>query len=285
MVAHLQRVQAFADDAHKVGSMADLDLMMSQAAREFGADFYLMIHHTDFTRAIPGLVRLGNYPQEFIQISRQDGQPLDDPIMEACEKTLTGFFWDSVDRVVALDERHHRRIEKVKSTGLGDGYVVPAHIPGEHLGSCHFAVERGRYLPRENSAALQSIATFGFEAARRLAQQRDRIWTERPPLTPRQRECLVLSARGKSDAVIGQLLGLSPRTVNGYIEDAKRRYGVATRGQLVVSALYASEISFQDIVDVPSRAAFHAGGNWASDTNAAPVRRRRSTARPSAGRA
>jgi len=261
VATHLERVQAFADDAFTVGSLGDLDLMVGEAARDFGADYFLMIHHANYAQGTPGLVRLGNYPEEFIQISRQNGHPLDDPVMEACEKTLTGFFWDGVGEVIQLNERHLRRMEAVQETGLGDGYVVPAHIPGEHLGSCHFAVERGRHLPRENSAALQSVAVFGFEAARRLSKERDRIWVERPPLTPRQRECLILSARGKSDAVIGQLLELSPRTVNGYMEDAKRRYGVATRGQLVVSALYASEISFQDIVDVPTRGALRAAGN------------------------
>lgn len=261
MATHLERVQAFAEDAHQVASLADLDLMMRGAAHDFGADYYLMIHHTDYTRPTFGLVRLGNYPEEFIQISRQDGQPLDDPIMEACEKTLTGFFWDGVGDVVPLSERHARRMEAVVEIGLGDGYVVPAHIPGEHLGSCHFAVERRKFLPRENSAALHGIAVFGFEAARRLSRKRDQIWFRPPSLTPRQRECVILSARGKSDAVIGQLLNLSPRTINAYMEEAKRRYGVATRGQLVVNALYASEITFQDIVDLPTLAASGAAGN------------------------
>jgi LuxR family quorum-sensing system transcriptional regulator CciR len=69
------------------------------------------------------------------------------------------------------------------------------------------------------------------------------------PLTDRQRECIILSARGKSDSVIAQLLGLRPKTVNAYMESAKKRYGVATRNQLIVRALYASEITFLDIVE------------------------------------
>jgi LuxR family quorum-sensing system transcriptional regulator CciR len=173
--------------------------------------------------------------------------------MEACERTLTGFFWDDVVSVVDVSPRHLDRIAAVRETGLADGFVVPAHIPGEHLGSCHFAVEQGKALSRDNSAALQSIAIFGFEAARRLSKKRDEIWIRPKPLTARQRECLVLSAKGKSDNVIGQLLDLSPKTVNAYIEEAKRRYGVSTRAQLIANALYASEITFHDIVDLPQR--------------------------------
>jgi LuxR family quorum-sensing system transcriptional regulator CciR len=244
-------VQAFADAALASPSLPELHALMAEATRAFGADYFLMIHHAAFSAKADGLVRVGNYPEEFLRISRQDGRPLDDPIMEACEKTLTGFFWSDVGSIVALTDKHKKRAAAVSKTGLADGFVVPTHVPGEHPGSCHFATASGRLLRREDSAALQTVATYGFEAARRLVSQSAR---HRPSgsLTDRQRECIILSAKGKSDNVIGQLLGLSPKTVNAYIESAKRRYGVATRNQLIVRALYASEITFHDIVDPAS---------------------------------
>lgn len=253
MRSRLERVQAFADAAIAATSFPELDIIMKEAACDFGADFYLMIHHADFRGRTHGLINVGNYPEEFVEISRLNGTLGIDPVMEACEKTLTGFFWSDVGSIIQLTRRHHERAEAVARTGLGDGFVVPAHIPGEHLGSCHFAAGAGKQVPRENSAALQSIAVFGFEAARRLARERDGALITPPSLTSRQRECLVLSARGKSDTTIAQLLGLSPKTVNAYIEEAKKRYGVATRQQLLALALYSSEITFLDIVDGPPR--------------------------------
>jgi LuxR family quorum-sensing system transcriptional regulator CciR len=254
----LHAVQNFAEAAQAVQSLADLDRLMKDASRSFGADYYLMIHHTNYFQGIAGLVNLGDYPQEFRKISQQDGRPLADPVMEACEKSLTGFFWNEVGQVIRLTDRHLERVRVVQETGLGDGFVVPAHVPGEHLGSCHFATGPGRLLPRENSAALQTIATFGFEAARRLSRARDGAAAANIALTERQRQCVLLCARGKSDAVIGQLLDLSPKTVNAYIEAAKKRYGVATRTQLIANALYASEITFRDIVDRMPGAGAHA---------------------------
>jgi len=251
MTSRLETVQAFAEAARAVDSDFDLGLLMAETACAFGADYYLLIHHADFAIARHGLVRLGNYPMEFVAISRQDGRPLNDPIMEACEKTLTGFFWSEVDSVIQLNAQHRRRVEQVHRVGLGDGFVVPTHIPGEHLGSCHFATRKGRTLPRDSSAALQLIGTFGFEAARRLAGDTIRDLHPSAALTDRHRECIILSARGKSDSVIGQLLGLSPKTVNAYVEEAKRRFGVSTRSQLIVRALYASEITFGDVLEAP----------------------------------
>jgi LuxR family quorum-sensing system transcriptional regulator CciR len=249
MTGQLESVQAFAESALAVKSIFELNLLMSETAQDFGADYFLLIHHADFSMDPRGKVRLGNYPMEFIELSRQNGTPLHDPIMEACEKTLAGFFWSDVGSVIALTEKHRQRIAQVERIGLGDGFVVPTHVPGEHLGSCHFAARKGRHVPRRNSAALQVIGTFGFEAARRLAHEETDYLRPSAPLTDRHRECIILSARGKSDSVIAQLLGLSPKTVNAYVEEAKRRFGVSTRSQLIVRALYASEITFLDVVE------------------------------------
>jgi LuxR family quorum-sensing system transcriptional regulator CciR len=71
---------------------------------------------------------------------------------------------------------------------------------------------------------------------------------EPAPLSERQRQCLLFVARGKSDSVIGQLLGIKPGTVNEHIESAKRRYAVATRSQLLVKALFRSEICFSEVL-------------------------------------
>lgn len=69
------------------------------------------------------------------------------------------------------------------------------------------------------------------------------------PLTPRQRQCTILAGRGKSDWVSGQLLGLAPATVHKYLEQAKARYGVSSRTELVVRALHDGHIDFQDLID------------------------------------
>lgn len=67
-------------------------------------------------------------------------------------------------------------------------------------------------------------------------------------LTLRERQCLELVARGKSDWVVSKLLGISERTVHNHIERAKRRLGVATRVQAIVHALATRQISFGDVL-------------------------------------
>jgi LuxR family quorum-sensing system transcriptional regulator CciR len=71
----------------------------------------------------------------------------------------------------------------------------------------------------------------------------------RQKLTQRERECLLLAARGKSDSAIGEVLNISGRTVHHAIERAKQRYGVSRRVQAILHAIAAGEFSAADALE------------------------------------
>jgi LuxR family transcriptional regulator, quorum-sensing system regulator CciR len=242
------RVREFAEATRGLESISDLRRLMGEAVVGFGVEYFLMTHHVDFGRPAPGSIQLSNYPPEFIANERQRGGWRSDPALLACEKTTAGFFWSEIGHIIPLTAGQHERFAGVRRRGLGDGFVVPNHIPGEYSGSVHFVVKTGKVFPRELASAFQSLATFGFETARQLVRCSDGMPIVAPPLTQRQRDCLLLAARGKSDTDIGQLLGISPATVNEHIEAAKRRYCVASRQQAIILALYNSQLTFAEIL-------------------------------------
>jgi LuxR family quorum-sensing system transcriptional regulator CciR len=128
-------------------------------------------------------------------------------------------------------------------------------MPGEVSGLCSFVVTGGRDLPAESLPAAQYLASFAFAAARRLFTEKamsadgdGKLAPGVTRLTQRQLDCVVLAARGKSNWVAGKLLGLSPHTVHKYLESAKARYGVSSRTELVVRALYDGQLSFKDVI-------------------------------------
>ena len=57
-----------------------------------------------------------------------------------------------------------------------------------------------------------------------------------PRLSDRQLQCLAWAQEGKSAGVIGQILGISGRTVEGHLAKACEALGVRTRVQAVVRA-------------------------------------------------
>jgi len=56
-------------------------------------------------------------------------------------------------------------------------------------------------------------------------------------LSPRERECLQWVCWGKSSADIGTILGLSPRTVDSYLEKSCAKLRVRTRIEAVALAV------------------------------------------------
>jgi len=248
--ASLRSVQAFANAAQAASSVAELEGAIASASRDLGFDHFAIVNHVDFGKLTPNTIRLSNYPEKFIAGIRE-GKFARDPVLRASERTNAGFLWSDIAKLITLTDRDHAYMRTASELGLAEGFTVPYHIPGETLGSCHFAVSKPGTLPHGHLAAAQSLGAFGFEAARRLLCSRDdhaNLLAKRVPLTQRQRDCVVEVARGKSDTVIAQLLGLRPRTVNEYIESAKRRYLVATRQQLIVRALFQSDICFSEVL-------------------------------------
>jgi DNA-binding CsgD family transcriptional regulator len=55
-------------------------------------------------------------------------------------------------------------------------------------------------------------------------------------LTPREGEVLSWLAKGKTNRDIGEILGMSPRTVNKHLEHVYEKLGVETRTAAVAAA-------------------------------------------------
>ncbi|PWR18359.1 helix-turn-helix domain-containing protein [Zavarzinia compransoris] len=88
------------------------------------------------------------------------------------------------------------------------------------------------------------------DRSRSSTSHKDELGT---PLAPREIQCLQLIAQGKTDDVIAGLFSISRKTVNWYVERAKRRLGATTRGQALIEALKRGYIHLHDGPDVQAQ--------------------------------
>ena len=72
--------------------------------------------------------------------------------------------------------------------------------------------------------------------ARLAGIARSEIWPKLVQLNDREVETLTWVARGKTSAEIAEILGLSKRTVDFHIDNARTKLGAATRTQAVIKA-------------------------------------------------
>lgn len=250
-MAGLSTVQQFVELADAADDMAALRTLIEDATAELGFDYFAIAHHIRYGRPTQDRVRLSNYPIEWLAWMRESDR-VHDPVMRAAERGASGFAWEKLGALIHLSDQERDHLDRAAQFGMIRGYTVPNHIPGEAFGSCNFAVRRDSDFPETSIPAAQALGSFAFEAARRLIRDNaepSQNYVRPAPLNDRQRDCLIQVARGKSDSVIGQLLNIDAKTVNYHLERAKRRYSVATRQQLVVRALFQSDIIFAEVLD------------------------------------
>lgn len=242
------RVEAFVRNVSAITSEAELAEALGEICKEMGFRYFALTHHLDVRRAPQPVIRLDNYPPEWVQYFDDQNLGPSDPVHRASHVTSVGFAWSHLPKLIQLTPRDREIFERAGTNGIGDGFTVPAHVPGESAGSCSFATARGEPVPVESLPLAQLVGAFAFEAARQLWRMRNADPSIAPRLTDRQRDCVIWASRGKTDWEIAQILGVSHETVIMHLKDARERYGVTKRTPLTVHALFDGTISFIDVL-------------------------------------
>lgn len=243
-----ERVTGFLRDITGAANETELFEALSAISRELGFSFFALSHHVDMRKAPEPSIRLHNYPDAWVEYYDNHGLGASDPVHRASHLTSVGFAWSEIPALINLTARDRQILERAERRGIGDGFTVPANVPGESNGSCSFANPKGMNISSEALPIAQLVGAFAFEMARKLWRVRSPHFVPALQLTERQRECVVWMARGKSDWEISQILGIQHETVIRHLKQARERYGVSKRTMLAIQALFDGAISFTDLM-------------------------------------
>jgi LuxR family quorum sensing-dependent transcriptional regulator len=155
-----------------------------------------------------------------------------DPMVRELFKTYDPYAWSDVLKRRELERADLRIVQEAGEFGMREGFVVPIYQLNGYFGLVSAAGGKLELSDRMRSV-LQLTSIYVHDKVARLHRA---MREQKANLTPREIECLKWVSAGKSDWVIGEILHLSERTVNGYIESAKRKYEVTTRVQAVLFA-------------------------------------------------
>ena len=237
----------FVARATAVTTADDLADVLGDVSFELGFQYFALSHHVDIARAGGRAIRVHNYPDRWADYYDANALGVSDPVHRASHVTSAGFRWSAIPQMIPLTVSDRRVLLLGSEQGIGDGYTVPANVPGEARGSCSFANEADRPMVETELPLAQLVGIFAFEAARRLWSVRQIDMDPAQTLTDRQRDCVLWAARGKSDWETSRILGLSEETVARHIRDGCERYGVNKRTLLAIRALFDGTLTFTDI--------------------------------------
>jgi LuxR family quorum-sensing system transcriptional regulator CciR len=239
------RVEAFVKEVRDLSTQDELAGAIGEITADLGCRYFALTHHVDPCRS-SNTVRLHNYPDGWAEWFDKQRLGVNDPVHRASNVTSVGFAWSTLPQMIRMTRRDRQILDAARREGIGEGFTVPAHVPGETHGSCSFACKTGERLNDENLSLLQLTGAFAFEAARRIRRLSGPSGSVL--LTDRQRECVIWAARGKSDWEIAKILGISHETAIQHVKQARERYGVNRRTLLAIHALFDGTIEFPDVL-------------------------------------
>jgi DNA-binding CsgD family transcriptional regulator len=114
----------------------------------------------------------------------------------------------------------------------GKGLIVPIHGPHGYHGIAVLVGKREDF-GIEDRARLQALA---LHAHGRMLDLFGGV-SDAPLLTPREVEVLRQARAGMGDEGIARALGISARTVRFHFENARRKLGVKTRSEALITAV------------------------------------------------
>ncbi len=232
------RVESFIDKLNHAANLDDIYLALRQQLEFIGFDYfaYLIIRSPDGPHESH---YLGTYPHEWsVHYVAQDYVHID-PVIAKASNRITPFRWKGVRQELVSGSRTRIFFDEAGDFGLQQGFTIPIHGPGQALATLNAAAkvndDQMHDLWCEYRHALHLIALHCHEAILRqgLIQEKE----TNPQLTPRERECLAWTARGKSAWETSMILGISESTVTWHLKSACGKLNVHSRTHAVVKAV------------------------------------------------
>lgn len=237
---------SFAEFCDRARSVEEIAERFMHEVRALGFCYAACASHVDPLRPPSGAVMMVNYPSIWLERFSAHGYAARDPVFLAARRRALPFQWSDWRFRAALDDDQIDILNEAAEAGLGDGFTVPIHAPDALPASCSLAIGPDGVDPLSVRDA-HWYAVYAHESARRLLVKT--APPHRRKLGRRERQCLELIARGKTDFEISVILGVSEHTVHNTVRRTMLKYGVATRVQAFVRALRDQEIRIEEVAD------------------------------------
>ena len=196
-----------------------------------------------------------DYPDNWGKFYVEFGLNDCDPVRRAGEVSFTGFIWREMRRFIPMTRRDLKMLSLGRDYGIADGYTVPRHMPGIASGSCTFAVGPNTRFPVEMLPVAEGVGALALVTLKRISGVVQP--GPKPVLSDRQRDCVLLNARGCTARQIAELLGIGAGTVVHHLRLARERYDVHSSEALLVCALVDRLFSLADVWPATTKRHYH----------------------------
>lgn len=227
----------------EAANLNDLAALGTAAIGELNLEWIAATRRTRLNQRAEDAFLILTWPEPWATAYLQVRHYFESPLVAAAQRSGLPFRWRK-----ALEKGLPPAVARVwaraEAMGLVDGIVVPIYGSEGFSGMVLFS--SANVLPDDQPmlAAAHLLGQYLHLRANQLYESQESLSAnDGPRLTPRELDCLRWAADGKTDWEIAQILKIADSTVHFHIENAKRKFRVQSRIQVIVRALQSGMLS------------------------------------------
>lgn len=210
---------------------------LGKVARAFGMDCFAVSGIPLPNERIDPYFMLNAWPEGWFERYVEENYVHVDPVIHRTKMTSEAFVWSEALADQPLTRPAKRVMNEATEFGMMDGYSVPIHSVGGFQAIVTFGASKVD-LSHEQRGALHIVSIYAHNRLRAfMADTSDRNAAAVAKVTPREREVILWCSAGKTNWEIGQILGISEKTVQHEIASASRKLNSVNRAQLIAESI------------------------------------------------
>ena len=227
-------------------TVEELHATTTAISKQLGFEYFLYGVQINTSLTRPYQFILNGYSKQwrehYIEMNYQEV----DPTVRHCitNRRVVPITWDNS----VFEERINARfMGEAKEAGLRYGASFAVHGGRGEAGMLSLATGRAAREAESDVAANmaqgQLLACYIHEAVQRIVLNQGPLKIQKVTLTPREKECLLWAAEGKTAWEIGAIINASERTAVFHLQNAANKMGVKSRQHAVSRAVSQGLIS------------------------------------------
>lgn len=225
----------------KCRSMEDLHAATHALVKQIGYEYFIYGVQVNTSITSPYRFIFSGYPNEWRDHYVREGYLEKDPTVLGCirDRRVIPMIWNA--EAFAATPDAVRLYDQALESGVGGG--VSVYVQGGRGEAAMLSVATPMAPKRAQRDILgtlgrvQLLGCYLHEAVQRVVLSKEVREVKSIPLTPRERECLVWAAEGKTAWEIGNIIRVAERTVNFHLQNAAHKLGVTSRQHAVARAI------------------------------------------------
>jgi DNA-binding CsgD family transcriptional regulator len=236
-LSEIMHFDHFTTRLNKAHGTEDLRDVMAQVIIGMSIQGFIYLSRGTAPGQAADFISISSFPEDSISRFVKDEPDRINTLFERAASSFLPFFWRMPEGLRPV-ERAPGRLLEPSSLRILYGWTVPVHDVMGRIATMSFtATESFADFSKKidiYKVVLHVMAIYFHARVRKTVPVHISLPALR--LTPREIQCLEWAARGKSRTDIGQIIGLSPRTIKFHLENAQRKLNVAHTTQAVLRA-------------------------------------------------